>query len=171
MSDNTINNIVTPIQEDVVTSNTITDIRNTIKPKREWKALKKLTDRQILAQELLEKSQIPTAQIARGLGYAPPYLHTLKKKLDKTSLVSAKAKRLAKKAVIETLEMQAVTEKKLDNKGNEVLVEIKPSHANRLTAAAMVLDRSEPIVQKHQTQSVNINLDGTLLDYTNFAGR
>ena len=86
----------------------------------------------------------------------------------KTSLVSAKAKRLAKKAVIETLEMKAVTEVKLDNKGNEVTVENKPSHSNRLTAAAMVLDRSEPIIQRHQNESVNINLDGTLLDYSGF---
>lgn len=132
---------------------------------------KEINDKHIVLQELREKTNLTDTQIANALGYNRQYLPQLKRKLDKTSLVSAKAKRLAKKAVIETLEMKAVTETKLDNKGNEVVVENKPTHSNRLTAAAMVLDRSEPIIQRHQTESVNINLDGTLLDYSSFADR
>ena len=132
------------------------------------KPLQKINSKHLALQELREKSNLSDTQIAQALGYTQSYMPMLKRKLDKTSLVSAKAKRLAKKAVIETLEMKAVTEVKLDNKGNEVTVENKPSHSNRLTAAAMVLDRSEPVIQRHQNENVNVNLDGTLLDYSSF---
>lgn len=139
-----------------------------IKSKVEHTPFKIINDKHIALQALRENSTLNDTQIANALGYHRSYIPSLKKKLDKTSLVSVKAKRLAKKAVIETLEMKAVTETKLDNKGNEVIVENKPSHSNRLTAAAMVLDRSEPIVQRHQSESVTINFDGTLLDYSQF---
>lgn len=139
-----------------------------VKTKKLQQPFKEINDKHIVLQELREKTSLTDTQIANALGYNRQYLPQLKRKLDRTSLVSAKTKRLAKNAVIETLEMKAVTEVKLDNKGNEVIIEDKPSHSNRLTAAAMVLDRSEPIIQRHQSESVNINLDGTLLDYSHF---
>lgn len=133
--------------------------------------IQKPTARHEAVKTLLDHSSLTQVEIAAQLNYKPEYIRELKKKLDKTSIVTAKTKRLAKRAVMETLEMKAVTETKLDNKGNEVVVENKPTHSNRLTAAAMVLDRSEPIIQRHQTESVNINLDGTLLDYSQFQDR
>ena len=157
------------MENDTVTSDLNTGSpRANNKPKRIVKPLKNITPRQMAVQELLEKSQMPINAIAKAMNYHESYIPQLRRKLESTSIVSAKAKRLAKKAVIETLEMKAVTEKKLDNKGNIVEVEDKPSHSNRLTAAAMVLDRSEPIIQHHQNENVSINLDGTLLDYSKF---
>lgn len=129
---------------------------------------KKINDKHLAMQELREKSNLSDTQIANALGYHRSYIPNLKKKLDKTSLVSHKAKKLARKAVIETLEMQPVKVQKVSKNGEIVEVDEKPTHSNRLTAAAMVLDRSEPIIQRHQNESVNINLDGTLLDYSNF---
>ena len=169
-------NITTTINtaESVTISNTVSEKKKFIptydgsKSQKIQLPFKKLNDKHIVLQALIEKTDITDTQIANALGYNRTYVPQLKAKLEKTSLVSAKAKRLAKKAVIETLEMKAVTETKLDNKGNQVEVENKPSHSNRLTAAAMVLDRSEPIIQRHQNESVSINLDGTLLDYSNF---
>lgn len=133
--------------------------------------VKNPTARHEAVKTLLDHSSLTQVEIAKQLNYKPEYIRELKKKLDKTSIVTAKTKRLAKRAVMETLEMKAVTEVKIDNKGNKVTVEDKPTHANRLSAAAMILDRAEPVIQRHQTESVNINLDGTLLDYSSFQDR
>lgn len=168
---------VTPPKESVTNCNTLPEKKKYIpsftgkRSKKLHEPFKIINDKHVVLQALQEKTNLSDTQIANALGYNRQYIPQLKKRLDKTSLVSARSKRLAKKAVIETLEMKAVTEKKLDNKGNPVDVENKPSHSNRLAAAAMVLDRSEPIVQRHQSESVNINLDGTLLDYSLFQDR
>jgi len=132
-----------------------------IKPKRIIKPLKKLSPRHIVAQELLEKSQIPITTIAKALNYNRCYVNELKKKLDKTSIVSEKAKRLAKKAVIETLEMKPIVLNSVDKSNNVIGIGdtiINPTISHRLQAASMVLDRSEPAVQRHESASVNLNL-------------
>lgn len=168
------NNNVIPVATDQISSPTdhfspesVTNC-NTIKRKQRYAPIKKPTARHEAVKTLLDYSTLTQSEIAEQLNYKPEYVRELKKKLDKTSIVSSKTKRLAKKRLEEILERKPSSIEKLDKEGNPVVFNDYPTHSHVLEAVEKVISRSEPAIQKHQTQSVNINLDGTLLDYTNF---
>jgi hypothetical protein len=81
------------------------------------------------------------ALLMRGESNPNPHTLTdLRKKSQKWLLSNPDMQKLAHKAVKETLRMKPV---KVNENGEEKL--IYPSHTNRLAAAAMVTDRTEPV--------------------------
>ena len=85
----------------------------------------------------------------------------IKKSYDRYSLTKPKLVRLANKAIEDTL---AMTEH-VSSDGNISI----PSFTNRLTAAAMVKDRSEPVVR--QNMNVNVNADIDPVDLSAYLNR
>lgn len=168
MTSNTSDNIVTPTQEVVVTSNTIADNRSTTKKPR-YKPLQKPTNRHVAVKTLLEHSDLSQSEIGKALNYSTTYVKELKHKLDKTSLVTAKRLKKAYKVVDNILEQKPLEIEKVVN-GEIQTIKDYPSHSVALDAAKRVIDQHQPIIQRHQTENLNINLDGTLLDYSSFAG-
>jgi hypothetical protein len=57
----------------------------------------------------------------------------------------------------------------MDENGNEIKELIYPSHTNRIAAAAMVADRTEPIVR--QNVNVNLNADVAPVDLERYRNR
>ncbi len=100
-------------------------------------------------------------ELATGRKVSKRTVEGFKDKVRKYALAAAPMVKLAHNAVKETLKMQPVeVERQAVNKEGEVITytdKILPSHTNRLAAAAMVLDRDQPII-KH-TANVNINVD------------
>lgn len=116
------------------------------------------------AYAALKASGLEKAEIAKVLGIKKKSKDSRVSQLERSvktkSIVNPKMVKLAHKAVEETLEMQpvTVTEVMTDKDGEQKTIEKKlyPSHSNRLDAAKMILNRSEPEVQKH----LNVNVDG-----------
>ena len=137
-----------------------------IKPKRIIKPLKKLSPRHIVAQELLEKSQIPITTIAKALNYNRCYVNELKKKLEKTSLVSLQRVKLAHRTISDKMKMKPVEMEKVLKDGTVVKYMDYPPHAVALDAAKTIAHQHEPVIQRHQNE--NVNLDATVMDYSRF---
>lgn len=108
-----------------------------IKPKRIIKPLKKLSPRHIVAQELLEKSQIPIPTIAKALKYNRCYVNELKKKLEKTSFVTLKTVKLAHKTITDKMKMKPVEMEKVLKDGTVVKYMDSP-HAVTLDATKTI---------------------------------
>ena len=157
------------METNTITINPIESVTksDTRKPKRIFKPLKKCTNRQIAADILLKSQQLSQSEIAEQLNYSISGIKTLKKKLDKTSLVTAKRLKRAYKVVDNILDQKPLEIEKNIN-GEIQTIKDYPSHAVALDAAKRVIDQHQPIVQRHQNENVSINLDGTLLDYSNF---
>ena len=132
-----------------------------------YKPLQKPTNRHVAVKTLLEHSELSQSEIGKALNYSTTYVKELKHKLDKTSLVTVKRLKRAYKVVDNILEQKPIEIEKNIN-GEIQTIKDYPSHAVALDAARRVIDQHQPIVQRHQNESVSINLDGTLLDYSNF---
>jgi hypothetical protein len=135
---------------------------------KEFPAMQKINPKHLAFMELKEKSNLTETQIAEALNYHRSYIPELKKKLDKWSIVCSKTKRLAKKALIETLEMQAVTKQVVTKAGDVVEIEDRPTHANRLQAVSLVLERADPVVQQIETKTVSMSMDISPIDYSKY---
>lgn len=111
---------------------------------------------------------IPDVRIEKALSLVKDF-ETMKvpksEKIKKKTLCKPAAIKKAHKAVLDVLEMKPVKKKKLA-KGVVVEEEILPTHTNRLQAAQLVLDRVEPVVQRHE--NVNVNLDYSPIDLSQF---
>lgn len=89
-------------------------------------------------------------------------------KIKKKTLCKPAAIKKAHKAVLDVLQMKPVKRTKFV-KGEAVVEEILPTHTNRLQAAQLILDRVEPVVQRHET--VNVNLDFSPIDLSQYRRR
>jgi hypothetical protein len=87
----------------------------------------------------------------------------IRQKAARYSLQRPAMVKLAHKVVSDTLKGKAdqITTQKLGKDGQvvEIIEQIAPTHTNKLTAAAMVFDRAEPVVRQ------NVNLNGDLKDF------
>lgn len=106
----------------------------------------------------LRRSGLSVKDAAETIGYNVTHAHVLNKKLEKHSLKTPELAKLAKKAVTETLRMEAIQRQSVLRSGEVVTYEEKPSVSNRLDAARLVLERTEPAIRKAET----VNLNGTL---------
>lgn len=132
-----------------------------------YKPLQKPTNRHVAVKTLLEHSELSQSEIGKALNYSTTYVKELKHKLDKTSLVTVKRLKRAYKVVDNILEQKPLQIEKVVN-GIVTTINDYPSHTVALDAAKRVIDQHQPIIQRHQQESISINLDGTLLDYSNF---
>lgn len=171
------NNTTTVLMPEIVTNCNTDQIQSPTahfsaqsKKKRIIKPLKKHTNRQIAADILLKSGELSQSQIAEQLNYTVSGLKTLKQRLDKTSLVTSKRLKKAYKVVDNILDQKPLEIEKVVN-GEITTIKDYPSHSVALDAAKRVIDQHQPIIQRHQTESININLDGTLLDYSHFQDR
>lgn len=140
------------------------------KSRRIEKPMVEVNPKHLAFLELRDKSSLNETQIAEVLGYNRTYIPQLKKRLDQTSIVTKTMKRLAKRAVKETLEMKPVmiiTEKK-NKDGTPASVAVYPTHTNRLTAASMVLERAEPVIQHVESHNLNVQLDMSPVDLSKY---
>ena len=167
------NTTTTPTQETVTNCNTDqipspTAPSSALKKRgKVYKPLQKPTNRHVAVKTLLEHSDLSQSEIGKALNYSTTYVKELKHKLDKTSLVTVKRLKRAYKVVDNILEQKPLEIEKVVN-GEIQTIKDFPSHAVTLDAAKRVIDQHQPIIQRHQQESISINLDGTLLDYSNF---
>lgn len=169
MENNIINNSLNTAI-DSTGRDTIEPIRNTVKHKKKYKPILKPTNRHVAVKTLLEHSELSQSEIGKALNYSTTYVKELRHKLEKTSLVTVKRLKKAYKVVDNILDSKPLEIDKVVN-GEIQTIRDFPSHAVTLDAAKRVIDQHQPIIQRHQTESVNINLDGTLLDYSSFQDR
>lgn len=114
---------------------------------------------------------VPDVRIEKALSLAKDF-ETMKvpkgEKIKKKTLCKPAVVKKAHKAVLDTLEMKPIKRTK-KVKGVIVEEEILPTHTNRLQAAQLVLDRVEPVVQRHE--NVNVNLDFSPIDLSQYRTR
>ena len=78
--------------------------------------------------------------------------------------------KLAHDAIRQTLRLKPLEiSKGMDENGNEIKELIYPSHTNRIAAAAMVADRTEPITR--QNVNLNLNADVAPVDLERYRNR
>lgn len=116
--------------------------------KERYTPIKNPTSRHVAVQTLLEHSNLPLAAIAENTGYTTTYVKELKHKLSKTSIITPKLLRLAKKRLTEILDRKPSTQEKITKDGDVITCNDYPSHGNVLEAIKTVVDRSEPVTQK-----------------------
>ena len=109
--------------------------------------------------ELMEGGVAAKDAILLAKGNANPSPNTIsraKAKWAKWRLGTPQMQKLAHDAIRQTLRLKPLEiSKGTDDNGNEIKELIYPSHTNRIAAAAMVADRTEPITR----QNVNLNLN------------
>lgn len=97
--------------------------------------------------------------------------YSLEKSIRTKSVVSPKMVKLAHSAIKETLEMKPVTVIETVNtpEGSKTVEKnVYPSHTNRLDAAKLILNRSEPEVQKHMNLNVDVKAGKDLIDLSGY---
>lgn len=119
------------------------------KPQKErYTPIKNPTSRHVAVQTLLEHSNLPLAAIAENTGYTTTYVKELKHKLSKTSIITPKLLRLAKKRLTNILNLEPNKQEKVIGSGDVIEYKDYPSHSNVLEAINTVVNRSEPVTQK-----------------------
>lgn len=134
------------------------------------------------ALAILTGNGLSTNEAGEALNYKGNSVYDAKTKLNKNNLSNRKLGSMAFKAVKETLKMKPVLtnefkvcyeckdkEPKRFNcvicNGKGVLQqEMWPSHGNRLEAAKMYYDRTDPVVNVNQNLNVNVNISPVDLD-------
>lgn len=87
-----------------------------------------------------------------------PYAVTkFKKKYQKYSITAPKIQKLAHNAITDCLSDAPIIQKRKDKQGNEIVEEIPPTWTNKIAAASMVYDRTEPAIR--QQANLNLNVD------------
>ena len=134
----------------------------------------KLNNNQIAIATLLQQG-VKQADIARQLNLTTGYVSIVKTKLSKIKydITSPRFLKPATRVILNTLNaVPIVQDKTTVSKAGEVITyqdNIYPSHTNILTAAAMVVDRHQPIVTHTVTSSqslnINVELDKMYPDY------
>ena len=112
------------------------------------------TERQFAVQELLEKSQMPIAAIAKATGYAPSTVHELRKRPNLNSIITPKILKLAKQRLLDILELKPNPAEKVTGSGEVVPYKNYPEHGAVLAAIEKVIERSEPAVHKVESRSM-----------------
>lgn len=136
------------------------------------------------ALAILTENGLTTAEAGKVLGYKGKSVYDPKTKLNKHNLSNRKLGSMALKAVRETLKMKPVKTnermKCLECKGKNgivencsvcnglgyVIKELYPAHSDRLNAAKMYYDRTDPIVNVNKNLNVNVSVDA--IDLSNF---
>jgi len=118
-----------------------------------------LNPKQRATVELLKNTQLSIPQVAKVVGYSRSYAYEMQRKAKDLYLKSPEMQRKAYKAIEETLDMkpQKTTEK---TKNGFEVKDAYPTHSNRLEAARMVVDRTEPAVkQVRQVSASYVQVD------------
>ena len=121
----------------------------------------KMTPKQI-AFVALKQQGLNNSQIEKVSGITRGYGAFLEKRLEgRYDLRSNIMVKHAHRAIKSTLKMQPIEVEKINIiNGIERTVKEKvyPSHTNRLTAATMVMDRDQPVIQHIQSKTLLINI-------------
>ena len=128
--------------------------------KRAINSLVKCTNRQLAVKTLLENSNLSQREIGETLNYSTSNVKRIKGKLDTMSIVSPQTLRLAHKTLKNKMKQIPIEVEKIIN-GEVVRINDYPSHAVALDAAKRVIDQHEPIIQRHQSANINLNLSST----------
>lgn len=87
-----------------------------------------------------------------------------KDKIEKNSIQTPHLQRLSKKYIKDCLSDKPLLRKVQTRQGEVLTIEDYPTYADKQKAASLVLERTEPTIQRIQSQSVNINIDADPVD-------
>lgn len=119
----------------------------------------KIANKKQAAFITLRRQGLTVADASEVVGYNLSYAYKVDKKSESFTINTPAMRKRALKAITETLDMKPVDREIYNSKTGEIItVKERPTITNRLQAAGMVVDRSEPIIRRNENLNVNADI-------------